>query len=196
MNKPKFQLYEKVRLQDGSGTTLDGQVGAVIGRCVTYELGRRDEPTERNEHWTYVICFDRRQIYASVAESELIATGELDRRESFLGTVPEISYDVVNPTCVAAMEGCFRLPGRPWEVFVTLEDRIDALEWKRATWPNGVTGIKVRVPESANMDTAAFERALAEALGVPGWKKLEFGPDSLCLRADSMTTWSPRAKSR
>src|SRR5262249_11718888 len=93
----------------------------------------------------------------------------------------EISYDLVMEEDMSFVEGCYRLPGRPWEVFIVSKMSIAEPEHTFGKWDSGVTGVTFRVPRGMKVNKAVVEELLSSALGVACWREVR-GPDSIMLR--------------
>jgi hypothetical protein len=96
----------------------------------------------------------------------------------------EISYDPVMNDGMAFAEGCYRLPGKPWEVFIFMKERNEEItkpSHRFSNWESGVTGIILRVPLVTRLNKAAVQGMLSLALGVSDWREVR-GPDSLVIR--------------
>lgn len=98
-----------------------------------------------------------------------------------MGTQAEISYDLVMDDDMAFVEGCYRLPGGPWEVFIFSKRDIAQPEHRFGRWDSGVTGITLYVPRDARLNRATVEEMLTARLGVEGWREVR-GPDSIVIR--------------
>lgn len=74
MTKPRFAFYEMVRVRTDSPTitSFNGLLAAVVGRV------QNDDGS-----WGYAIHIYERQTTYSVAESDLVATGEHAKRDDF-----------------------------------------------------------------------------------------------------------------
>ncbi|MGJ4929655.1 hypothetical protein ACQR1I_22885 [Bradyrhizobium sp. HKCCYLS2038] len=82
------------------------------------------------------------------------------------------------------VEGCYRLEGGEWEVFVITHSRKGSKEpgvWKGLKWKSGVTGLNAVVPESTKLNKSSVLKVLSDALGVRDWSEVQ-GPDSIKLR--------------
>jgi len=95
----------------------------------------------------------------------------------------QISFDLVMDENMDFVEGTFRLPERPWQVFVFRTDSHVAQPVLRTDvqWESGVTGIHVRWPPMARLNKEIVLRLLSEQLGVTAWEEVR-GPDSMTLR--------------
>ena len=93
----------------------------------------------------------------------------------------EISYDLVMVDNMAFVEGCYRIPARPWEVFTVTKKQIAEVEYRLCEWDSGVTGVAVRVPREMNLNRTQVERLLSANLAVGAWREVR-GPDSIVLR--------------
>jgi hypothetical protein len=89
----------------------------------------------------------------------------------------EISYDLVMENDMSFVEGCYRLPGRPWEVFIFSKRKIDQPEHRFGQWDSGVTGINVFVPVDTTLNKCRVEELLSSALGIAEWREVR-GPDA------------------
>jgi hypothetical protein len=93
----------------------------------------------------------------------------------------EIRYDLVMENDMSFVEGCYRLPGRPWEVFIFSKREIAQPEHRFGKWDSGVTGINVLVPVATTLNKSVVEEMLSSALGVAEWREVK-GPDSIVIR--------------
>jgi hypothetical protein len=93
----------------------------------------------------------------------------------------EISYDLVMEADMEFVEGCYRIGGCDWCVFIFSKRPEDQLSWKASTWDSGVYGIVVQVPIKIRLDSTTVESLLADILGVGVWERVK-GPDSMQLR--------------
>ena len=93
----------------------------------------------------------------------------------------EISYDLVMEDDMDFAEGCYRLHGKPWEVFTVAKVNIVEPEHRFAKWDSGVTGITLFVPRATRLNKAVIEELLSSALGIAGWHEVR-GPDSIVIR--------------
>jgi hypothetical protein len=94
---------------------------------------------------------------------------------------PEISYDLVMEDGMDFVEGCYRLPGKPWEVFIVTKMEIAKPEHRFGKWDSGVTGIAFHVPKSMRLNKTVVEELLSSALGIADWHEVK-GPDSIEIR--------------
>jgi hypothetical protein len=96
----------------------------------------------------------------------------------------EISYDLVMEDDMDFVEGCYRLSGKPWEVFIFSKERERKLaepSHQFGKWESGVTGIELRVPYDTKLNKSVVQDLLSAALGVSEWHEVR-GPDSMKLR--------------
>src|SRR5947209_934185 len=93
----------------------------------------------------------------------------------------EISYDLVMENDMSFVEGCYRLPGRPWEVFIFSKKKVAEPEHRFGKWDSGVTGITFFVPDATTLSKSVVEELLSSALGVADWCEVK-GPDSIVIR--------------
>src|SRR2546429_548419 len=94
----------------------------------------------------------------------------------------EISYDLIMEDDMDFVEGCYRLPHKPWEVFIFSKSRRIAEPAHRFfTWDSGVTGITFHVPDSTRLNKTLVEELLSSVLGVVRWDEVR-GPDSIVIR--------------
>src|SRR5438874_133052 len=132
---PKFQRFEKVLVASRRlGDRLVGQRGTVIWCDLPWFDGR----TERWAEWGYAVSFPDLKSYSSFLESDLLPTGEFDSEESHLGIGYEISYDTVVSDDMGNLEGCYRIPGRLWQVFFFQNDDVPELRHNFGTWRSGI----------------------------------------------------------
>jgi hypothetical protein len=95
----------------------------------------------------------------------------------------EISYDLVMDEDMSFVEGCYRLDGGEWEVFVVTHSRNGRPPgvWKNLTWASGVKGMNAVVPETTKLNKLSVLDILSDALDVSEWSEVR-GPDSIALR--------------
>jgi hypothetical protein len=93
----------------------------------------------------------------------------------------EISYDLVMVDNMSFVEGCYRLPGLPWKVFVTTRGYVTEPAYRCFKWDSGVSGLVLDFPAGAPLNKTLVERLLSSALGVEAWREVR-GPDSIVLR--------------
>lgn len=177
----KFQRFEKVLLRTEGHPELPG---VVIWRDYTrfsaYDQGFKNPP-RRWAAWMYSVYFPDRDCCHTLEESRLHPIGELDPEESHLGKRFEVSFDTVPGDDASIEEGCYRLPGRFWEVFVFVKADVADLRHALVTWPSGITGVQFDVPRSAKLDRGYVIRAMS-AVFAAGACAVVYGPDSLLLR--------------
>ena len=177
----KFQRFEKVLLRTEGHPELPG---VVIWRDYTrfsaYDQGFKNPP-RRWAAWMYSVYFPDRDCCHTLEESRLHPIGELDPEESHLGKRFEVSFDTVPGDDASIEEGCYRLPGRFWEVFVFVKADVADLRHALVTWPSGITGVQFDVPRSAKLDRGYVIRAMS-AVFAAGAGAAVYGPDSLLLR--------------
>ena len=152
-----------------------GQPGTVIW-C--------DPPVRRRGEWTeggYCVYFPGLERYASFLESSLRPTGRLDAEEAHLGQRFELSFDTVPGEDADVVEGSYRVPGRPWEIFLFTKKDVPEPRHSFSTWQSGITGIEFVLPRGTVLDRKAVLRGMAEAFGTEGWAEVR-GPDSLLLK--------------
>jgi hypothetical protein len=93
----------------------------------------------------------------------------------------EISYDLVMEEDMNFVGGCYRLPGRVWEVFTIARGEVLEPEHRFCEWESGVPGVALRVPKGMRLNKDRVERLLATILRVDSWQET-IGPDSIALR--------------
>jgi hypothetical protein len=179
----RFQRFEWVLVCTGS----QGERGVVLwrdyARYSRYDQGLK-KPPRRCSEWVYSVYLPERLRCHSFLESQLEATGEIDAEANHFGRQFEISFDTVNPEDEDAgtIEGCYRLPGRFWEVFVFIkEDDVPELHHRLVTWPSGIAGVQFDVPTGAILNNDHVKRSMADAFGADSWAVVH-GPDSLLLK--------------
>jgi hypothetical protein len=94
----------------------------------------------------------------------------------------ELSFDCVYGDDQNHVEGCFRLPGRDWQVFYFTrrwEGQPEIIP--AAVWKSGVTGVNVQHPKDQPLNQAVVIAVLSDVLGVTSWSVVS-GPDSLTLK--------------
>ena len=149
-------------------------------RFARYDQGSR-KPPRRWWQWSYSVYLPDRDCCHSFTEAELQPTGEFDLEVNHLGKRHEISFDTVNQADVVAIEGCYRMPGRFWEVFVFITEDVSDLRHELVTWPSGITGVQFDVPMSVMLNDDYVKRSMCDAFGADAWAVV-YGPESLLLK--------------
>jgi hypothetical protein len=177
----KFQRFEKVSLRADGHPELRG----VVIWCDYTRVSACDQgfknPPRRWAEWTYSVYVPDRDCYHTLEESRLHPTGEFDSEESHLGKRFEVSFDTVPGNETSIEEGCYRLPGRFWEVFEFVKADVADLRHAVVTWPSGITGVRFDVPRSAALDRGYVIRAMSEVFAAASCAVV-YGPDSLLLK--------------
>jgi hypothetical protein len=95
----------------------------------------------------------------------------------------EITFDLVMEEDMSFVEGCYKLDGGPWQVFIFASPgRRDIVEVRtNLTWSSGVTGLNAFVPKDVKLNKSTVLEVLSDALGVTEWVEVR-GPDSIVLR--------------
>ncbi|AKJ08361.1 Hypothetical protein AA314_09987 [Archangium gephyra] len=170
----RFEVVSVVA--DGPGCReFTGQLGTVI--WCDPAVYRRGEWTE----WGYCVYFPTLDRYASFLESSLQPTGRLDAEEAHQGRRFELSFDTVVGEDADVVEGSYRVPGRPWEIFLFEKRDIAEPRHHFSTWRSGITGLEFFLPKRAVLDREAVLRGLAEVFSTQDWVEVR-GPDSLLLK--------------
>ena len=179
---PKFRRFEKVLLTTEGAAA--GQGGVVVWcdlcRFSAYDQGFKKPPQIWSE-WVYSVYLPERDRYGSFKEFELQTTGCFDPEENHFGKRFEVSFDTASQDDSRIEEGCYRLPGRFWEVFVFIKADVAELRHHPVTWPSGISGVQFDVPDSAVLNHAYIIRAMTEAFAA-GSCTVARGPDSLLLK--------------
>lgn len=181
---PKFRRFEKVLLID-EGTALgrSDQQGVVIWsdhtRFSAYDGFKK--PPRRWSEWVYSVYLSGRDCYCSLRESQLQPTGDFDSEKNHIGIRFEISFDTVPEDDTHIEEGCYRLPGQFWEVFVFIKEDVADLRHDLVTWPSGIAGVQFDVPESAVLNREYVMRAMSDVFAAEPCTVV-YGPDSLLLK--------------
>jgi hypothetical protein len=170
-----FQRLERVTVT-GGGPYL-GQQGTVLWRDGYYA---RREP-DRARRWQYVVHLSDTGCCRTFFEAALESVGEFASESAHLGVRPEVSFDTVLEDDNAFIEGCYRVPGRFWQVIVFTRGHEQELRWMSSRWDSGITGTVFYVPATARLDRTFVLRALSQAFGLEGWEQVQ-GPDSIVLR--------------
>ena len=82
---------------------------------------------------------------------------------------------------MAFVEGCYRLPGADWHVFIFSKRDTDEVTWQFGEWDSGVKGVALHVPRGEKLNKDKVQALLSLALGVEAWSEVR-GPDSIVLR--------------
>lgn len=96
----------------------------------------------------------------------------------------EITFDLVMTDDMGFVEGCYRLPGGSWEVFIFTRLSCGPRGigvWKDLTWDSGVKGLNAVMPADTKLNKATIFEVLSQALDVTEWSEVR-GPDSITLR--------------
>jgi hypothetical protein len=188
----KFERFERVLVSNKKiGEDHRMFRGAVLWRDYVqyskYDRGFKEPPLRRWE-WVYCIYLPDGDCCLSIDESGLQKTGEFDLEAAHLGKSFEISFDTVldeddgiEDDCT--VEGCIRLPGRFWQIFLFMKSDVPELRHRFVTWPSRIESIEFEVPRAAELNQDYMVRALATAFDTnpESWVKV-YGPDSLMLR--------------
>lgn len=97
--------------------------------------------------------------------------------------IAEVTWDLVMGEDMDFIEGCYRLPNRPWQVVIARKrDGLTAVEVRSGlTWESGVTGVNIYFPWKAQLNAAVLLETMSRALGIAQWTEVR-GPDSIVLR--------------
>ena len=139
------------------------------------------KPPRRWTEWMYSVYLPERRKCYTFGESQLGATGEFDSEANHFGKQFEISFDTVNPEDADTIEGCYRVPGRFWEVFVFVRGDVSKLRHQVVTWPSGIPGVQFDVPSGAVLNNDYVKRSMADVFAADSWIEV-YGPDSLLLK--------------
>jgi hypothetical protein len=96
----------------------------------------------------------------------------------------EITFDLVMEDNMSFVEGCYRLEGSEWQVFMFRKSRrgMEAIGIKtNLAWKSGVIGINVIVPDDTVIDKSLVLKTLSDILEISEWSEV-CGPDSMRLR--------------
>jgi len=93
----------------------------------------------------------------------------------------EISYDLVMHDDIDFVEGCFRLRGGDWQVFIFSKRITPAVTWKMSIWQNKTKGVVFQVPASIRLNKEKVEALLSRVFGVAERSEVR-GPNSIVLR--------------
>jgi hypothetical protein len=121
------------------------------------------------------------ECWRSFLESDLRPTGEFDTEQSQLGSRYEISYDTELNDDMGNAEGCYRIPGRHWQVFLFSNADVPDVRHYFGTWQSGITGVEFEVPRGVRINHDYVMRAMSEVFGADSWQVV-CGPDSLLLK--------------
>ncbi len=177
----KFQRFEKVWIRADGHPDLRGVViWCDYTRFSSYDQGWKNSPTKWSE-WMYSVYFPDRDSYHTLAESRLHPIGDFDSQASHLGTRFEVSFDTVLDDKSSIAEGCYRLPGRFWEVFVFVKADTTDLRHASVTWPSGINGVQFDVPSCAALDRDYVIRAMSNVFSARSCTVV-CGPDSLLMK--------------
>ena len=96
----------------------------------------------------------------------------------------EITFDLIMTEDMPFVEGCYRLPGEAWEVFIFTHLNNGPYGigvWKDLIWDSGVRGLNAVMPADTKLSKETVFNVLSQALGVAEWAEVR-GPDSIVLR--------------
>jgi hypothetical protein len=95
----------------------------------------------------------------------------------------EITFDLVMTDDMPFVEGCYRLAGGAWQVFMfrRTNGTEDVGIKQNVSWKSGVTGLNAILLNDAKIDKSVILTVLSNALGVTEWSEVR-GPDSMQLR--------------
>jgi hypothetical protein len=96
----------------------------------------------------------------------------------------EITFDLVMTEDMPFVEGCYRLDGGEWQVFMFRHSRrgMEPVGVKRdLSWGSGVTGLNAILPDDSKINKPIVLKIMSDALGVTEWIEVR-GPDSIKLR--------------
>ena len=176
---PRFQRLQRVVVaNERLGGHFAGQQGTVIW-CDRPCFDRR---TGSWSKWGYSVSLPELRCCQAFLESDLEPTTEFDTEESQFGNRYEISYDtVVEGDDIGTVEGAYRLPGRPWQVFLFENGDVPEIRHSFGAWRSGITGIEFVVPSSTPINTDCITRAMSAIFRTDAWVVVR-GPDSIYLK--------------
>jgi hypothetical protein len=96
----------------------------------------------------------------------------------------EITFDIVMDDDSSFAEGCYRLEGGSWEVFIfwkSNDAHSEKMVKKDLVWDSNVRGINVILPADTKLNKALVIETLSEVFGETQWSEVR-GPDSMQLR--------------
>jgi hypothetical protein len=96
----------------------------------------------------------------------------------------EITFDLIMTEDMPFVEGCYRLDGDEWQIFMFRHSRqgIEPVGIKRhLIWDSGVTGLNVILPDHSKINKSIVLDEMSRMLGVAEWIEVR-GPDSMKLR--------------
>ncbi len=176
----RFQRFEWVLIGMGS----PGERGVVLWRdYVRYAQHDQgwQQPRRRWSEWVYSVYLPERLCCHSFDESQLEATGEFDSEANHFGQQFEISFDTVNAEDADTIEGCYRVPGRFWDVFVFIRSDVSELRHRLVTWASGILGVQFDVPTGVILNNDYVKGSMADVFAADSWIDAH-GPDSLLLK--------------
>jgi hypothetical protein len=95
--------------------------------------------------------------------------------------IAEITYDLIMDDDMPFVEGCYRLAGHDWEVFIISKWRVNSTKYHCGKWDSGVTGYSIKVPWYMSLSMETVELVLSAKLDVNAWRTVR-GPDSIVIR--------------
>jgi hypothetical protein len=173
----RFERVEVVDDRPGPGASFAGRAGTVVwcdGPCFNARTGAWAE-------WAYSVYFTAADRYRSFRESNLRSAGQFDAEGDHLGRRFEVSFDSTPVDDAATVEGCFRLPGSFWQVFLFAKTDVPEPRHRPVTCDSGITGVEFEVPRGVKLDRGYVVRSMEEVFG-PGPWAVAAGPDSLILK--------------
>jgi hypothetical protein len=95
----------------------------------------------------------------------------------------EVTFDLVMDDDMSFVEGCYRVNGNDWEVFIVTKspDCVELNIKMGLVWDSGVKGINLIFPEATKLNKTVVLDALSKALDIAEWSEVQ-GPDSMNLR--------------
>ncbi|MHB1557233.1 MAG: hypothetical protein ACYC61_07120 [Isosphaeraceae bacterium] len=175
---PRFQRLQNVFVANARlGEQFSGQKGTVIW-CDRPWFIRR---TGLWEEWCYSVSLPNLGCCQAFLESDLRPTDEFETEQSQLGGRFEISYDTAVGNDEEVVEGSYRLPGGPWQVFLFEHGDVPEIRHDFGTWKSGITGIEFVVPASVPINRRSIEEAMSEVFEADAWVVVP-GPDSIWLK--------------
>jgi len=95
----------------------------------------------------------------------------------------EITFDLVMGEDMSFVEGCYKLDGGPWQVFIFAPPSERSVIEVRTNlvWASGVTGLNAFIPKDVKLNKSTVLKVLSHTLGVDEWVEVR-GPDSIVIR--------------
>ncbi len=171
-----------------------------LGECYYNKVGTviwQARPDSGSLHplprpWFYCVYVPFLDVYQWFLDPDLEPLDQFDDVRLYYGVRPELSFDTEAADDMEVIEGCYRLPGRFWEVFEYRRRGVPQSSRRRLIWPSGIAGIVCDVPMRETLSIAYVISSMSRHFHVAAreWSIVR-GPDSFYM---AMGEQRPRAK--